>query len=318
MQTAKISFLGMGIMGSAMAFNLLKAGHSLTVWNRTQSRAVLADLAAAGASVSPTLELCVAGADLVFSCLGDEQDVIDRLTGSQDSLLKYGKNGALVIDFSTIGPDAAGAVAAKLGPAGLRFLDAPVTGGDVGAKNATLTIMVGGAQADFEEALPLLLALGKNIRYCGPTGSGQALKLCNQILCAVNMVSVCEALTLAQSLGLDQNLLVDVLGGGAGGSWALANLGKRILQEDLKPAFSLRNMLKDLRLVFDSLGPGDGVGPGGAPEILPGTVLAEELFARVAAGGSTAPDDFGTQAMIMAYDRKKAQSYQLSGLDKSV
>jgi hypothetical protein len=129
-----------------------------------------------------------------------------------------------------------------------------VTGGDIGAKNATLTIMVGGGQSDFEEALPLLNILGKNIRYCGPSGAGQALKLCNQILCAVNMVSVCEALTLAQKLGLDRALVVDVLGGGAGGSWALSNLGKRILQEDLKPAFSLRNMLKDLRLVFASVG----------------------------------------------------------------
>src|SRR5208283_4632414 len=104
-----------------------------------------------------------------------------------------------------------------------------------------------------DEAVPILNCLGKNICYCGPSGAGQALKLCNQILCAVNMISVCEALTLARSLNLDPGLVVDVLGGGAGGSWALTNLGKRILQNDLKPAFSLRNMLKDLRLVFDSI-----------------------------------------------------------------
>jgi 3-hydroxyisobutyrate dehydrogenase len=308
----------MGIMGSAMAFNLLKAGHNLTVWNRTQSRAVLAELAAAGASVATTVQQCVAEADIVFTCLGDEQDVISRLTGPQDSIAKHGKQGALIVDFSTIGPDAAVCIAESLRPGGMRFLDAPVTGGDVGARNATLTIMVGGEKDDFDQALPLLMYLGKYVRYCGPSGAGQALKLCNQILCAVNMVSVCEALTLAQSLGLDQALVVDVLGGGAGGSWALANLGKRILQDDLKPAFSLRNMLKDLRLVFASLEPEDGSRPTGTGETLPGTALAEELFARIASGSSTAPDDFGTQSMIMAYDPSRAKSYQLPGLAKSV
>ncbi len=199
----RVSFIGMGIMGSAMAFNLLRAGHSLRVWNRSQSRAVLAELQDAGADVVPQLKDCVADSDIIFTCLGDEQDVISRLTGAQDSILACGaKRSALVIDFSTIGPEAARAVEGKLSSAGMRFLDAPVTGGDVGARNATLTIMVGGAQADFDQALPLLNVLGKNIRYCGPSGAGQALKLCNQILCAVNMISVCEALTLAQRLDL--------------------------------------------------------------------------------------------------------------------
>jgi 3-hydroxyisobutyrate dehydrogenase len=297
----------MGIMGSAMAFNLLKAGHGLKVWNRSQSRAVLAELAAAGAIVVPELKACVVGAEVVFTCLGDEKDVLSRLTGAEDSILQFGKRGALVVDFSTIGPEAARTIAAKLATASMRFLDAPVTGGDVGAKNATLTIMVGGSQADFEEALPLLNGLGKNIRYCGPVGAGQALKLCNQVLCAVNMVSVCEALSVAQELGLDPALVVDVLGTGAGGSWALTNLGKRILQDDLKPAFSLRNMLKDLRLVFASYNLDDGsdVSPSDSisrsKELLPGTALAARLFTLIAGESATAPDDFGTQAMSRAY-----------------
>lgn len=300
----KISFLGMGIMGSAMAFNLLKGGHRLAVWNRSQSRPVLAQLAAAGATVEPDIKDCVAGAQVIFTCLGDEVDVIERLTGEGASLLEVGEKGALVVDFSTIGPDAAKTIAAKLTAGGLRFLDAPVTGGDVGAKNATLTIMVGGAEADYQEALPLLACLGKSIRYCGPSGSGQALKLCNQVLCAVNMVSVCEALTLAQTLGLDQSLVVDVLQTGAGGSWALANLGKRILQDDLQPAFSLRNMLKDLRLVFAAMDRDPSQELPAPAHTLPGAALSARLFAQVAGESATAPDDFGTQAMIRSYGAK--------------
>jgi 3-hydroxyisobutyrate dehydrogenase len=252
---------------------------------------------------------CLAGAEVIFTCLGDEKDVLSRLTGAEDSVRLLAEKGALVVDFSTIGPEAARSIEAGLAAAGLRFLDAPVTGGDVGAKNATLTIMVGGKQADFDCALPLLNILGKNIRYCGPSGAGQALKLCNQVLCAVNMMSVCEALTLAQKLALDPALVVDVLGTGAGGSWALTNLGKRILQEDLKPAFSLRNMLKDLRLVFASinLDDSDEMSPAAArsislsDRILPGSTLSAQLFARVAGQSATAPDDFGTQAMMRAY-----------------
>jgi 3-hydroxyisobutyrate dehydrogenase len=294
----------MGIMGSAMAFNLLKAGHPLSVWNRSQSRPVLAQLAAAGAKIAVDLKDCVQGAQVIFTCLGDELDVIERLALGPGSVLALGEKGALVVDFSTIGPDAAKTIGSKLTAAGLRFLDAPVTGGDVGAKNATLTIMVGGAEADYQEAMPLLACLGKNIRYCGPSGSGQALKLCNQILCAVNMVSVCEALTLAQTLGLDRSLVVDVLQTGAGGSWALANLGKRILQDELQPAFSLRNMLKDLRLVFASIDPQPGQEVPSPTETLPGAALSARLFAQVAGESATAPDDFGTQAMIRAYSAK--------------
>jgi len=224
--------------------------------------------------------------------------------------LSAARPGAVVVDFSTIGPEAAQTVSRRLTAGGLCFLDAPVTGGDVGAKNATLTIMVGGSEADYQAVLPLLELLGKNIRYCGPAGAGQALKLCNQVLCAVNMVSVCEAFTLADRLGLDRALVVDVLQSGAGGSWALANLGKRILNEDLKPAFSLRNMLKDLRLVFSSIEDssiedGESDSGAGARELLPGTALSDRLFARVAGESNDAPDAYGTQAMVKAYNSQE-------------
>jgi len=302
----RVSFIGMGIMGSAMAFNLLKGGVDVKVWNRNQSRAVLPQLESAGAVVATDLADCLDGAAVVFTCLGDEDDVISRLTGASDSLLALRERCAqncLVADFSTIGPKAAQTISSRFLPAGLSFLDAPVTGGDVGAKNGTLTIMVGGERKDFEQLLPLLNMMGKNIHFCGPSGSGQALKLCNQVLCAVNMVSVCESFNLAESLGLDPSLVVDVLQSGAGGSWALANLGKRILQDDLKPAFSLRNMLKDLRLVFESIDAGEQGDI--SPATLPGTQLSRELFARVARQSLEAPDQFGTQAMIRAYPSNK-------------
>ena len=291
----------MGIMGSAMAFNLLKGGKAVRVWNRSQSRPVLAELAAAGAQVMASLDDCVADADVIFTCLGDENDVVNCLTGPAPSVLACAKKGAIVVDFSTIGPEAARVVSDRLGDGGLHFLDAPVTGGDVGARNATLTIMVGGSEDDYAAVLPLFQLLGKNIRHCGSAGAGQALKLCNQVLCAVNMISVCEAFALADKLGLERGLVVDVLQNGAGGSWALANLGQRILNGDLKPAFSLRNMLKDLRLVFASVDDGAAAGR----QLLPGTALSVELFADVAAIDQTSPDVFGTQSMIKAYDKKK-------------
>jgi len=305
---SRIAFLGMGIMGSAMAFNLLKGGKTVSVWNRNQSRAVLAELGQAGAQVKTSMSDCVAEAEVIFTCLGDENDVITCLTGPQSSVLSSASKGALVVDFSTIGPDAAQTVNSRLAAGGLRFLDAPVTGGDVGARNATLTIMVGGSEEDYSAVLPLLELLGKNIRYCGPAGAGQALKLCNQVLCAVNMVSVCEAFTLADKLGLDRTLVVDVLQNGAGGSWALANLGKRILNDDLKPAFSLRNMIKDLRLVFASVdADADDKSDlaAGARELLPGTALSDRLFAAVAGENTDAPDAYGTQAMIKAYNSQE-------------
>ena len=309
----KISYLGMGIMGSAMAFNLLKHGHPVKVWNRNQNRPVLAELAAAGAVVETSLADCVRDATIIFTCLGDENDVYNRLVGDSESvmhLLASGKSGTspLIVDFSTIGPQMAIQIANELAAAGIRFLDAPVTGGDVGARNGTMTIMVGGAEPDFDQVLPWLECLGKNIKYCGKAGAGQALKLCNQVLCAVNMVAVSEALTLAADLDIAPELVVDVLQTGAGGSWALANLGKRILQEDLKPAFSIRNMLKDLRLVFASL-ENEGQSGGAAVRIdpdkhLPGTALATQLFKTVGQSAPEAMDDCGTQAMIRAYQAK--------------
>ncbi len=296
-EKVKIAYLGLGLMGEAMAVNLARAGLDVVGWNRTPGKSGEAALLAAGGKVERSLEDAVSGAGLVFTCLGDIEDV-EQVLLEAGGVIECAMPGTVIADFSTIGPEAAKRIYASLNSKGMHFLDAPVTGGDVGARNATLTIMVGGDEEPFQKALPYLEKVGKTIKLCGPAGSGQALKLCNQILCAVNMISVCEAFHLAKQLGVDENLVVDVLSAGAGGSWALTNLGPRIIKSDFAPGFALKHMLKDLRLVFENL--------DGESDELPGTKLARELFKKVGeiddnAGGG-ADGARGTQAMSLAYD----------------
>jgi 3-hydroxyisobutyrate dehydrogenase len=199
--------------------------------------------------------------------------------------------GALFVDFTTIGSVAAIELGTALRSLGFGFLDAPVSGGDVGAQRGTLTIMVGGERADFERSHPWLGFMGQTIRHCGPIGSGQAVKLCNQVLAAGHMLALCEALQLAAAQNLDPQLVIEVCSTGAAGSWALANLGPKILAEDLAPGFAIAHMQKDLRLVAEAAG----------HCALPVTELANQIFQRVSAldGGQGAQQ--GTQAAIRAY-----------------
>ncbi len=299
--TKSVSFLGMGIMGAAMAANLAAAlaqyGGQLKVWNRSSGSAGVSIAKAAGAEVFVNLKDCLAGSQIVFSCLGDEHDVESVLTGP-GGVSELAPSGCIVVDFSTIGPKAARLIEKSLaGAADMKFLDAPVTGGDIGAKQGTLTIMVGGDLEAFQQIEPYLAAMGKTIRHCGKSGNGQALKLANQTLCALNLIGVCEAISMAEELGLDKKLVVDVLENGAGGSWSLSNLGRRILANDMAPGFATNHMLKDLRLAFENLDPAGR---------LPGTRLAFELFEEaMVTAGKNASQEMGTQAMIKAYRPKK-------------
>lgn len=283
------AFIGLGIMGSSMASNIARAGAKMTGWNRTPGRPSAAAAAENGVIIADSIEHAVKDADVIFSCLGDENDAIEVLSGE---VARNAKSNAIIVDMSTSGSTAAQTIAERLKQCGLRFLDAPVTGGDVGAKNGTLTILVGGPKADFDEVLPFFEAMGKKIVHCGGFGAGQAMKLCNQILCAVNMIAVSEAFALADALEIDKNLLIDSLSQGAGGSWALSNLGPRIAKNDFAPGFTLEHMLKDLRLADQS-----------APDCrLPGTDLAVELFkqAQQLNDGSSRQ---GTQAMFRVYTK---------------
>ena len=287
-----LAFLGMGIMGAAMASHLAAAGHTLRVWNRTAGKT--GALEALGALTASSLSEAVSASSLIFTCLGDEKDVESVLLG-EDGVLEHLPAGSVVVDFSTIGPETARRLSERFQAAGSCFLDAPVTGGDVGARNGTLTIMVGGEATAFERVRPFLDLMGKTLVHCGASGSGQALKLCNQVLCSVNLVALLEAMTLARRLGLSESLVVESLGNGAGGSWALSNLGPRILKRDFAPGFSIRHMLKDLRLVGESLNE-EGLA------LLGGTQWSVQRFNQVVNERGGEALDLGTQAMYLAYE----------------
>lgn len=282
----QIAFLGLGVMGSAMAANLARAGCNVVGWNRTGDRPSIEVARNAGVKIVTNLQDAVKEADLIFSCLGDIPDVTEVLVNQVANL---DHKSALVIDTSTIGTEAARSIGESLQKKGLRFLDAPISGGDIGAKNGTLTIMVGGDRPDFEEAKLYLEMIGKNIYHCGDLGSGQAVKLCNQVLVSGYMVAICEAIMLAKKAGIDPNLMIEVCGTGAAASWSLSNLGSKVADGDFAPGFMIKHMLKDLRIV-------QAVGDS---ENLLGVELSDRLFKIVneLEGGS----EQGTQAMIRAY-----------------
>jgi 3-hydroxyisobutyrate dehydrogenase len=288
----QIAFLGLGVIGAPMAANLARKGFSVKAWNRTFDRPGIEVAKEAGAIIVRSLSEAVEEADLIFTCVGDVPDVEEVILGAE-GVIRHAKPNALVVDFSTIGTDAAKKIGKQLQKHHLRFLDAPVSGGDIGAQKGTLTIMVGGELQDFTECQPYLEAIGKTIRLCGAVGSGQAVKMCNQVLAALHMVALCEAMQLAQQQGIDPNLIVEVCGTGAAGSWALSNLGPKIINSDLAPGFAIEHILKDLRLVRET----NEI----AGQNLPGVELADRLFKLVRDMDSGLGAKQGTQAMIRAY-----------------
>ncbi len=290
----QIAFLGLGLMGAPMAANLARKGYDVTAWNRTRDRPGIKIATEAGIKVVASIEADVKTAEVVFSCLGDVPDVKEVLLG-ETGVVNYAQPRTLIVDMSTIGSTAAQEIAKELEKHQLRFMDAPVSGGDIGAINGTLTIMVGGSEADFAQCKPFLEAMGKNITLCGGVGSGQGVKMCNQILAALNMIGICEAMEMAKQQGIDPNLIVEVCGTGAAGSWALSNLGSKIINSDYEPGFAIKHIIKDLRLVQEINHPGGGN--------LPGTQLSDRLFKKVAAMDNGKGAEQGTQAMIRAYSR---------------
>jgi 3-hydroxyisobutyrate dehydrogenase len=291
-KSKKVAFLGLGIMGSAMAANLARSGLSVCGWNRTPGKPGAKFAAESGVELVSSIREAVESADLVFVCVNDVPDVEEVVLG-ESGVAQHARPGTLVVDFGTSGPACAIALATRLKERGLRFMDAPVTGGDVGARNATLTIIAGGTEEDFYECKPYFELLGKKIFLCGPVGSGQGVKLCNQILCAVNLIAVCESLHLADLLGIDRQLVVDVCSTGAGGSWSLANLGPKIAASDFQPAFMIKLIQKDLTLIEQAI--------SGSGSEFKGTKLARQLFERAVELGGPDGGSQGTQAMFKSY-----------------
>jgi 3-hydroxyisobutyrate dehydrogenase len=299
-----IAFLGLGLMGAPMTANLARKGYAVKAWNRSSDRPGIKTATEAGAIVVSSVKEAVESADVIFTCVGDVPDVEEVILGDR-GIVKYARSNALVIDMTTIGSDGARKIAEELQQKyQLRFLDAPVSGGDIGAINGTLTIMVGGDRKDFEESKPLFEAMGKTICLCGSVGSGQAVKMCNQALCAIHMIALCEAIAMAEHQGIDPNLIVEVCSTGAAGSWALSNLGSKIIKSDLAPAFSIKHILKDLRLIREMMQSSDcATRSGKANRNLPGIELAERLFKIVSQLDEGEGKEQGTQAMIRAYKK---------------
>lgn len=286
--TERIGFIGLGIMGGGMVRNLLKAGFDVRVWNRTTAR--MAELAADGATPTSGPAELAAQSEIIISCVSDTPDVEAVLLGA-GGVIEGIRPGTLVIDMSTISPQATLAIAERLAARGAHMLDAPMSGGSEGAARGTLSIMVGGAATDLAQAMPVLQAMGTTITHVGALGAGQTVKLANQILVVGNMLAVAEALLFAQAGGVDLQKALAAVVGGAAGSWMLSNRGPQVLARDWRPGFTIKLQQKDLRLV---LAAADELG---VP--VPGTSLIFQLYRTLEAQGLSGE---GNHALIKALE----------------
>jgi len=244
----RVAFLGLGTMGAAMAANLARAGFPVVAWNRTPGRAP--ELQELGVTTASSPAEAASSAEIVVVCVSDTPDVEAVLFGP-DGVVEGAKPGTLVIDCSTIAPSGSWDFAARLREKELRMVDAPVSGGSEGARNATLTIFVGGDEHDVEHARPVLNALGRTITHVGPIGAGQAVKAVNQVILAGTYLGVAEGIVLAIKAGLDVEQVVEALGGGAAQSWVLANRSGRMIENDYPLGFKVALHRKDLGIALE-------------------------------------------------------------------
>ncbi len=287
----KLGFIGTGVMGTGIIINLLKANYPVVVYNRTKAHAQT--VIDRGAVWADTPQAVAEQANIVFSMVGYPQDVEQVYFGKQ-GLFKSAKSHSYFIDMTTSTPTLAKKIAELGARDHLHILDAPVSGGDIGAKKGTLTIMVGGKRSDYEQLRTIFEVIGTKIHYFGPAGSGQHAKMANQIMIAGTMTGLTEMLVYAQAAHLDLNQLLDAVGTGSGANWSLSNYGPRILAGDYAPGFYTKHFLKDLRIALDE-----------AKRLhlnLPATTLAEKLYAEMSEKGL---GNSGTQALIKLYQSTK-------------
>ncbi len=285
-ERATVGWIGTGLMGTSMCRHLIDRGFRATVTTRTESKAD--GLLAAGATWADSPAAVAAASDVVFTMVGTPADVRDVMYGEQ-GVLDAAKPATIVVDMTTSEPSLAIEIAAAAGARGVAVLDAPVSGGDVGARGGTLSIMVGGDRKAFEATMPCLEAMGSTIVHQGGPGSGQHTKMVNQTLIAGTMIGLCEALLYAQQSGLDVETVLRSVGPGAAGSWSLANLAPRTLNGDFAPGFLVDHFVKDL-----------GIALAEAKQMklsLPGLALAEQLYVAAQAQGHGRD---GTQALLLA------------------
>ena len=284
-----VGFIGLGIMGGAMSMNLLKAGFPLTIWNRTSDK--MRPLLEAGAKPAKSPKEVAESSDIVIDMVTDSKDVEEVLLGP-GGVIHGARPGTIVVDMSTISPIVTREIARKLGEKGIRMLDAPVSGGDIGARNATLSIMVGGDTDAFEECLPIFQAMGKTITHIGGHGDGQICKAVNQILVGVNVLGVAEALMFASKAGVDVDKVLAAVAGGAAGSWQLTNNGPKMLKGDYAPGFKVKDYIKDLRIIMETAAE--------TKTPLVETAVVQQMFRNLDAEGLR---DKGTQAVIVAVEK---------------
>lgn len=244
----KIGFVGTGVMGSSMVLNLIKHGYELSVYNRTKSKADAC--IAAGAKWCDTVAECAKDKDVVITIVGFPKDVEEVYFG-ENGILNAAKKGAYVIDMTTTSPMLSEKIYKAAAEKGIYALDAPVSGGDTGAKNGTLAIMVGGDKAAFDECMPVFEAMGNNIRYEGKAGNGQHVKMANQIAIAGAVSGVAEAVRYAMAMGVDVDTMLDTISNGAAGSWQMSNNGPKMAKEDYAPGFYIKHFIKDMKIAIE-------------------------------------------------------------------
>ena len=294
----RVAFVGLGTMGQGMARNLAKAGFPLALASRTftKAEALAAELVAAGHDVraARTIAAAATGAAVVVSCVPDAPEV-EAVHLGPDGTARAAVPGTVVIDCSTIAADRARAIAERLAEKGIFFLDAPVSGGQKGAVEGTLTFFIGGEAAALEKARPVLSAMGKRLTHLGPSGAGQLGKAVNQIIVAGNLLAVSEGMAFAARAGLPLRALHEALTAGAATSWALEVLGKKMMDRDFAPAFAIKHQQKDLAIVLSS------ARASGVP--LPGVALVHQLLSALEAEGR---GEDGTQALLTLYEKLSA------------
>lgn len=289
MDNPPIGIIGAGIMGVPMARNLMRAGYPLSIFTRTRAKAQ--PLLGEGATWRDSAADLARDAQVIISIVSDSPDVEEVYLGAR-GVCSALKQGTLCIDMSTVAPETALKVAEQVRACGGTFLDAPVSGGKTGAEAGSLAIMVGGKEADLSRARPIFQILGKSLVHCGPTGHGQLAKMCNQILCGLSLLGVCEAVVIARRAGLDPERMIQAVSGGAAASWALSNLGPRMLNRDFAPMFMIDLQQKDLRIALRT--------GAGLCVPLPGTALVSQLMAASQAAGDGTE---GTQALVKVIEK---------------
>ncbi|WP_441394677.1 NAD(P)-dependent oxidoreductase [Bacillus velezensis] len=278
-----VGFIGLGVMGNSMASHILEAGYPVLVYTRTKQK--VEEILNKGAVWQETVKDLSEKADIIITMVGYPSDVEEIYLG-ENGILRHAKEGAFVIDMTTSKPSLAKKIAEKAKEKSIHALDAPVSGGDIGARNGTLAIMAGGEKEAFEACLPLFSVMGENIQYQGPAGSGQHTKMCNQIAIAAGMVGVAEAMAYAEKSGLNPEQVLKSITTGAAGSWSLSNLAPRMLKGDFAPGFYVKHFIKDMGIALEEA---ELMG-----EEMPGLALAKSLYDKLSAQGE---ENSGTQSI---------------------